>query len=69
MTIIALLISLLIWGFIFWLCWWALRTIAPPEPFYKGIVILLVIASIVVVIGLLTGGIAPFPFLAGLIRV
>jgi len=31
-------------------------------------VVILVIAALVVIIGLVTGGIAPFPFLNGLIK-
>lgn len=68
MTIITLLISLIVWGLIFWLCWWGLGAVGIPEPFHKVAVVVLVIAAIVVVIGLLTGGVAPFPFLTGLIR-
>ena len=68
MSIIALLISLIIWGLIFWILWWGLGAVGIPEPFHKVAVVVLVVAAIVVVIGLLTGGIAPFQFLNGLIK-
>jgi hypothetical protein len=67
MSIIALLITLIIWGLIFWLLWWALGAVGIPEPFHKVAVVILVIAAVVVVIGILTGGIAPFTFLNSLI--
>jgi hypothetical protein len=63
MSIIALLLALVIWGLIFWLLWWGLGAVGIPEPFHKVAVVVLVVAAIVVVIGLLTGSIAPFPFL------
>jgi hypothetical protein len=67
MSIIALLITLIIWGLIFWLLWWALGAVGIPEPFHKVAVVILVLAAVVVVIGILTGGIAPFTFLNSLI--
>ena len=63
MGIISLLLSLVIWGIIFWVLWWGLGKIGLAEPFNKVAVVILVIASIVVLIGLLTGQIAAFPFL------
>jgi hypothetical protein len=63
MSIIALLLALVIWGLVFWLLWWGLGAVGLPEPFHKVAVVVLVIAAIIVVIGLLTGSIAPFPFL------
>ncbi len=66
MSLLALLISVVIWGLIFWLLWWALNAVGLGEPFHKVGVVLLVLGSIIVVIGLLTGSIAPFPFLGNL---
>ncbi len=66
--IIALLLSIVIWGLIFWLLWWGLGQVSLPEPFAKVATVVLVIAAIVVVIGLLTGQIAPFYFLTGSLR-
>ncbi len=66
MPLIAILLSLIIWGLIFWLLWWGLGKVGIPEPFNKFATVILVVASIVVVIGLLTGSIAPFYFLSSL---
>jgi heme A synthase len=63
MSIIALLLTLVIYGLVFWILWWGLGKVGLPEPFNKVAVVVLVIASIVVLIGILTGQIAPFPFL------
>ncbi len=63
MTILALLLALVVWGLIFWLLWWAMGALAMPEPFAKVIKVVLIVAAVVVIIGLLTGSIAPFPFL------
>lgn len=66
MALLAVLITLVIYGFIFWVLWWALKTVALPEPFNKGAVLVLVLASVVVVIGVLTASIPPFPFTTNL---
>lgn len=66
MALLALLLSLVIWGVIFYILWWALGAIALPEPFNKVAVVVLVIAAVIVVIGILTGSVAPFPVIAGL---
>ena len=68
MILIALLLSLVIYGLIFWLLWWGLEKVGIPEPFHKVAVVILVVAAVVVIIGLLTGSIAPFPFLAGVLK-
>jgi hypothetical protein len=64
--LIAILISLVIWGLIFYVLWWGLGVIALPEPFSKVATVILVVATIVVLIGLFTGTIAPFGFLSGI---
>jgi hypothetical protein len=61
--ILAILLSLVIWGLIFWILWWALGAVGIPEPFHKVAVVILVVAAVVIVIGLLTGTVAPFAFL------
>ncbi len=63
MVLLSLLFSLIIWGLIFYICWWGLGRIGIAEPFNKIAVAILVIASVVVIIGLLTGSIAPFYWL------
>lgn len=63
MPLISLLITLVIWGLIFYLLWWGLERVGLPEPFNKVATIVLVVATIVVLIGVLTGSVAPFVFL------
>jgi len=52
-TIIHALIAIVIWGLILWLCWWGLRTIAPPEPFLKIGTVILVLLTVVVLVNIL----------------
>lgn len=63
MDLLALLLTIAIWGIIFYVLWWGLGKIAPPEPFNKVATVILVIATVVVLIGILTGSIAPFPII------
>lgn len=63
MGILTLLFALVIWGIIFWVLWWGLRTIAPPEPWGKVATVILVLATVYVLVGLLMGTIPVFPFL------
>jgi hypothetical protein len=65
MPFIAILLSLVIWGLIFWLLWWGLGAVGIPEPFHKVATVILVVAAIIIVIGLLTGSVAPFGILGG----
>lgn len=58
---IALLLTIVIYGLIFWLLWWGLGAIALPEPFAKVATVILVIAAIITLIGLLTGSVGTFP--------
>jgi hypothetical protein len=66
MLLLSLILSLVIWGFIFYLLFWALGQMALTEPFAKAIKVLLVIGAVVVIIGLLTGSVAPFYFLSSI---
>ena len=63
MGLLTLLISLVIWGLIFYICWWGLGKIGLPEPFNKVVIVILVLVTIIVLIGLLMGTIPPFAFL------
>jgi len=63
MAVLTLLLALVVWGLVFWIIFWGVNQIVVPEPFNKVIRVVLVLAAVVVVIGLLTGGIQPFPFL------
>lgn len=66
MSFIIILASLVVWALIFWLLWWGKAQLALGEPFDKVITFVLVIGVLIVIIGTLTGSIAPFPFLARL---
>lgn len=66
--IVEILISLVIWGLIFWLLWWGIGQIAIPEPWNKVITVIVVLATIIIIIGLLIGNIPPFYFLSGMIK-
>jgi hypothetical protein len=67
MPFLAILISIIIWGFLFWLAWWGLGKLALGEPFTKLATVVLVIAAIVVVLGILTGATwAIFPIVSQL---
>lgn len=57
---ITLLLTLVIWGIIFYVLWWGLGRIGLPEPFNKIAVVILVLATVYVLIGILTGSITPF---------
>lgn len=63
MMFLTLLLSVVVWGLIFWLLWWLLAQIALPEPFNKVATIILAVAAVIVIIGLITGQVPPFPFL------
>ncbi len=69
MTIIALLLSLVIWGLIFYILYWGKAQMALGEPWDKVITVILVLAAVVIIIGLLMGNIAPFGFLTGALHV
>lgn len=61
---IGIFVTLILWALIFYVLWWALGAIALPEPFNKIVTVILVIATVYVLIGILTGSIAPFPFIS-----
>lgn len=63
MNFVTLLFSLAIWAVIFYVLWWGVGKVGIPEPFNKVITVVLVLATVFVLIGLLMGTIAPFPFL------
>ena len=65
-SLFGLLLSIVIWGVIFYILWWALGAINPPEPFRKVATVILVVAAVIVTIGLLTGSIAPFPIVTNI---
>ena len=46
-------VQLVIAGLVFWLLWWLVNYIAPPEPFRKVANVILAILAVLVAIGLL----------------
>lgn len=58
---IPILLTVIAYGLIFWLFWWAIGAIGIPEPFHKVAIVILVIASILVILGLLDGSVHTFP--------
>ena len=66
MSLLALLITIVIWGIIFYVLFWGLSKIGLPEPFAKVALVILVLAAVIVVISLLTGGMSAFPFISNL---
>lgn len=63
---LTLLLTLIIWGVIFYILWWSLGAVALPEPFAKVATVVLVVAAVFILIGVLTGGVAPFSLPRGL---
>lgn len=57
---LSLLITIVIWGLIFYVAWWALGKMALSEPFNKIATVILVIAVLCVLIGILNGNIHSF---------
>jgi len=58
---IAWLLSFIAAALVFYVLWWALKTVALPEPWNKVAITVLVVVTAYVVIGLLMGFVAPFP--------
>lgn len=50
---VSLIMYLVVAGLIFWLLWWLVDYVAPPEPFRKIANVVLAILAVLVVIGLL----------------
>ncbi len=67
MGLLALLVTLIVAGIIFYVLWWALGAIALPEPFNKVATVILILAAVIVLIGIFTGGIT-FPVFTQYIR-
>ena len=49
------LVTLVVVGLIFWVCWWGLKAINPPEPFKKVGTVVLVLLTCVFLINFLLG--------------
>lgn len=64
---IALILTLVFWGLIFYVLWWGLGKIGLPEPFNKVITVVLIIGCVLVLIGILNGNLHPFPIFRGIV--
>lgn len=53
MEILVLLLTLVVWGLIFYILWWGLGAVALPEPFAKIATVILVVAAVYVAISIL----------------
>jgi len=65
-ALLSLLLTIVVWGIIFYILYWALGAIALPAPFAKVATVVLVVAAVIVLIGILTGSVGAFPILGGL---
>ena len=54
-SVVSLLVYIVVVGLIFWLLWWALEKIAPPQPFLKIGEVILIVASVLFMLNLLLG--------------
>jgi heme A synthase len=50
---VTIVVYLIVAGLVFWLLWWLINYIAPPEPFRKVANVVLAIMAVLVVIGIL----------------
>ncbi len=57
MDLFSLLITIVVFGLILYILWWGLGKIGLPEPFNKVATVVLVLITVIVLIGLLTGSI------------
>ena len=55
MDLIGLLISVFVWGLVFYVLWWALGKIGLPEPFNKVATVILVLLCVIVLLDLAFG--------------
>lgn len=60
-ALVSLLVSLIILGFVLWLCWWAISQIPAPPPIDVIIRVVFALVCLVAVLSLLFGQWA-FPF-------
>lgn len=62
MSLLPMLITLLIIGMIFAVIWWGITQIPLPTPFAMIARVIFVLAVVIVLISLLTGGLGEFGF-------
>ena len=54
-ALITAVVYLVVLGLVFWLLWWLVDYVAPPEPFRKIANVILAIAAVLIVISVLLG--------------
>lgn len=57
MNVFDLIVSLILWALGFAVAWWALGRAALDEPWNKTITVILVLFTVIVIFGLLTGNV------------
>ncbi len=50
---VTVIVYLMVAGLVFWLLWWLINYIGPPEPFLKIANVVLAILAVLVIIGIL----------------
>jgi len=60
-NLFAILITVVLWGLVFYVAWWALGKIALSEPWNKVATVLLVVLTLIVMVGILTGNVPLIP--------
>ncbi len=55
MSLIALIVTLVIVGLVFYLLWWLVGYIGLPEPFNKVIQVLIALVAVIYLLSVLTG--------------
>jgi hypothetical protein len=50
---VTIIVYLVVAGIVFWLLWWLVNYISPPEPFKKIANVILAILAVLVIIGIL----------------
>jgi hypothetical protein len=53
--LITAVIQIAVLGLVFWLLWWLVNYIAPPEPFRKVANVILAVVAVVILISFLMG--------------
>lgn len=58
---VSVVIYLIVGGLVFWLLWWLINFVNPPEPFKKVASVILAILAVLVVIGALLSFVGGVP--------
>ncbi len=60
-NLFAILITVVLWGLVFYVAWWALGKIGLEEPWNKVATVILVVLTLIVMVGILTGNVPLIP--------